>query len=141
METAIAVFTITLMLAASPVATAEVVKRHRLYWPQLALSKDRGERIDAIEVQMSCGRFRGVSNIPNDWSLEVVSPLSERTTLRASAGHGATTIWSLREMDGSIIISGVESSCFDISAEVTVDIGGEGTKKYNFKRSELRIRP
>ncbi len=140
METAIAIFAATALLAASPGSAAEAAKRQRLYWPVLALSKDRGERISAIEVQMTCGRFRGVSNIPNDWSLEVVSPSSERTSLRATAGHGATMIWSLGEMNGAINVVVTEPSCFDISAQVTVDASGQ-ERKYNFKRSELRIRP
>jgi hypothetical protein len=141
METAIALLTAAVLLSASPGMAAEVAKRQRLYWPQLALSKDRGERVEAIEVEMTCGRFRGVTNIPNDWSFEVVSPSSERTHLRASAGHGATMIWSLREMDGSIEVVITEPGCFDISAKVTVDLGGTGSRDYKFKRSEFRLRP
>ena len=41
-------------------------------------------------------------------------------------------IWSLRELDGSINFVVTEPSCFDISAEVTVDVSGQ-VKKYNFK--------
>jgi hypothetical protein len=128
-------------LIASPGQSAEAAKRHRLYWPQLAISKANGERVDAIAVEMKCGRFRGVSTIPNDWSVEVLSPSSEVTHLRASAGHGASMLWNLREWDGSIVVSVEDSECFDISASVTVDIAGQSTKEYKFKRSELRLRP
>jgi hypothetical protein len=141
MEIAIATLMFAAVLTASPVATAEAVKGQRLYWPQLALSKDRGERVESIEIEMACGRFRGVSNIPDDWSLEVVSPSSEVSHLRASAGHGGSMLWNLREMDGSISIAVRDPGCFDISATVTVDIAGQSTRKYNFKRSELRLRP
>ena len=141
MGAAVAVFAVFAVLTVSPVLAAEEVKRQRLYWPQLAIAKDRGERVEAIAVEMKCGRFRGVSSIPNDWSVEVISPSSEITQLRASAGHGVSMLWSLREWDGSIVISGKESECFDISASVTVDIAGQSTKEYKFKRSELRLRP
>jgi hypothetical protein len=141
MGIAVAVFAVFAVLATSPVLAAEAAKWQRLYWPQLTLSKDRGERVEAIAVEMKCGRFRGVSNIPNDWSVEVVSPSSEVTHLRASAGHGVSMLWSLREWDGSIVISGKESECFEISATVTVDIAGQSRKEYKFQRSELRIRP
>jgi hypothetical protein len=141
METAIATLTVAALLTAAPVVAAEAAKHQRLYWPQLALSKDRGERVESIAVEITCARFRGISNIPNDWNVEVVSPSSEVSHLRASAGHGATMLWSLREWDGSIILSGSEASCFDISASVVVDIAGQTTKEYKFKRSELRIRP
>ena len=100
MGAAVAVFAVFAVLTVSPVLAAEEVKRQRLYWPQLAIAKDRGERVEAIAVEMKCGRFRGVSSIPNDWSVEVISPSSEITQLRASAGHGVSMLWSLREWDG-----------------------------------------
>ncbi|HXS52890.1 MAG TPA: hypothetical protein VN782_10200 [Usitatibacter sp.] len=140
METAVALLTTAAMLAASHAVAAEAQKPQRLYWPHLALSKDRGERIDSFEIQVTCGEFRGVSNIPKDWSLEVVSPSSGITHLRASAGHGAAMIWSLRKMEGSISIGAIDPSCFDISAQVVVDSSGQ-EKKYKFSRSELRLRP
>jgi hypothetical protein len=77
-------------------------ERQRLFWPDIVLATNNGERIQAIEVRMSCGRFRGIGNIPNDWSVEVVSPSSEQTRLSASSGHGSTAIWSIKELDGSI---------------------------------------
>jgi hypothetical protein len=141
MERAVVALTVAVALAASHIQAAEFAKPQRLYWPKLALSKDRGERVEAIEIEMACGRFRGVSNIPDDWSVEVVSPSSEVTHLRASAGHGTSMLWSLREWDGSIVIAAREPSCLEISATVTVDIGGQSQKKYKFKRSELRLRP
>src|SRR5450755_2415935 len=52
----------------------------RIFFPRLDLAKADGERIQNLEVRMACGTFRQVS-IPNDWSLEVVSPVSEQTTL------------------------------------------------------------
>jgi hypothetical protein len=112
----------------------------RVFWPKLTLAKDSGERIEAIEIVVSCGRFRGVSNIPNAWSLEVLSPSSEQTSLRASAGHGATMLWDMRELDGVVSVAVVEPSCFDISAQITTDRSGEN-KQYHFKRSDLRLRP
>ena len=141
MGTAIASLMIAAMLVALPTLAAEAVKRQRLYWPQLALSKDRGERVESIELEMTCGRFRGISNVPNDWSVEVVSPSSEVTHLRASASHGVSMLWSLRELDGSIVVAVKEPSCFDISGVVTVAVGGDSRKTYKFKRSELRLRP
>jgi hypothetical protein len=141
MESAIAVLTIAAMLMASPVLAAEAAKRQRLYWPQLALSKDRGERVSAVSVQMTCGRFRAISNIPDDWSVEVTSPSSEVTHLRASAGHGTSMLWSLREIDGAIGVAVKDPGCFAVSASVTVDTAGQSTKEYKFNQSELRMRP
>ena len=141
MGKAVPVLGAAIVLAVSPLAAAKEGKWQRLYWPQLALSKDRGERVEAIEVEMSCGRFRAVSNIPEGWSFEVVGPSSEVTHLRASADHGASMLWSLRELDGSIGIAVKDSSCFTISATVSVSQGGRGSKQYKLSRTELRLRP
>jgi hypothetical protein len=112
-------------------------KMYRLYWPVLNLAKDKGERIESVRVLMSCGRFRGVTAIPNDWSLEIVSPSSEQTKLHGSAGHGATTLWNLRQFDGAILISIEDRSCFDISAEVTTT----ENRRLSFGRTELHLKP
>jgi hypothetical protein len=137
----VAALTVVITLTAWPVVAAEAAKQQRLYWPHLALSSAQGERVEAINIEMKCGRFRALSNIPDDWSLEVASPSSEVTHLRASAGHGASMLWNLREWDGSIGVVVREPQCFDISATVAVDIAGQATKEYKFNRSQLRLRP
>jgi len=141
MGRAVAAFTVGAALITSSVGAAETVKRQHLHFPHLALSKDRGERVEAISVEMTCGRYRGISTIPKGWSVEMVGPSSEVTHLRASADHGTSELWSLRQWDGSIVISVEIPECFDVSASVIVDIAGESTKEYKFKRSELRLRP
>jgi len=109
--------------------------RLRVFFPKLKLANADGERIQHLELKMSCGRFRRVS-IPDDWSLEVVSPVSEETTLRADAGHGASTLWRLGELDGGITVSVEEASCFDISATVF-----STARSFEFDRSKLVLKP
>src|SRR5882724_5566466 len=72
---------------------------YRLFFPHLNLATDDGERIESVEVVVSCGRFRSLAVIPDDWSAEVVSPVSEKTILRASAGHGSSTLWSITDLN------------------------------------------
>ncbi|MCA1836903.1 MAG: hypothetical protein LC721_11490, partial [Actinobacteria bacterium] len=67
--------------------------RYRVFFPVISLAKADGERIESIQITMACGRFRAVGVIPDDWSAEVVSPMSEQTTLKASDGHGSSTLW------------------------------------------------
>jgi hypothetical protein len=110
--------------------------RVRVFFPKVKLVSADGERIQALEIKMACGRFRGVSNIPNDWSMTVVSPVSEQTTLRAAAGHGATTLWHLEELDGAVTVSVQEASCFDISATVS-----STSRSFEFSRSKLVLKP
>jgi len=112
-------------------------RKYRLYWPTLTLAKDKGERIESLQVLVSCGRFRGVTEIPSDWSLEIASPSSGNTTLRADAGHGATTLWNLHQFNGTILISIEDRSCFDISGEVTTT----EKRQYSFGQTQLRLVP
>jgi len=137
----IAAATIAILSVSIPAnASDSQSERQRLFWPDIVLATNNGERIQAIEVRMSCGRFRGIGNIPNDWSVEVVSPSSEKARLSASSGHGSTAIWSIKELDGSIQFTVSEPTCFDISAMVTIQTS-DANRMVTFKRSELRIKP
>lgn len=109
---------------------------YRLYFPRITLATVDGERIESVEVTVSCGRFRSLTVIPNDWSAEVVSPMSEKTIFRAGAGHGVSTLWSLRDLDGAVTISVEEASCFDITATV-----GTTASEHRFSRSDLLLNP
>ncbi|MGH9369800.1 MAG: hypothetical protein ACRD3M_19280 [Thermoanaerobaculia bacterium] len=124
------------LLLGSTVIAGPAESRLRLFFPEIKLDREVGERIQSLSVRMTCGRFRGVRVIPKDWSVTVVSPSSEQTSLETGAGHGSTTLWSLNELDGSIVVSAEEASCFGISATVT------STKRlYQFDRSELALKP
>src|ERR1700756_4361892 len=70
--------------------------------PRIALSE--GERIDSVEVVIHCGRFSAVNHIPDDWSVTVVSPMSEVSTFKAYAGHGSSALWDSRELDHFITL-------------------------------------
>lgn len=102
-------------------ATAATPGIYRLESPAPRLASDDGERIYKLEIHVTCGRFRGITNIPDDWSVEVISPESEQTTLRAEAGHGAASLWNLQPLDGAIRIEVKDWECFTISALVQAE--------------------
>ena len=113
--------------------------RYRLFFPHMAFDSAKGARVTSIEVTVLCGRIRSLAIIPDDWSVEVVSPTSERTTLKAEAGHGAAALWSARNLDGAITISTGDASCFDIAATiVTTTLDQE--RRYQFTRSDLILK-
>ncbi len=114
--------------------------RYRLFFPPLLIATVNGERVESVEVAMSCGRFRALAVIPDDWSVEVVSPMSERTKLRAGCGHGSSALWSLRDLDGAITITIEDASCFDISATVVTSVL-EHDRRHQFTRSDLILKP
>ena len=57
-------------------------------------------------------------NIPEDWNLEIIRPISARTQLKASAGHGTSHLENMRPFNGVIAISVDEAGCFDIEAQL-----------------------
>jgi len=103
-------------------------------FPRVALSE--GERIDSVEVVISCARFTAINHIPNDWSAEVVSPVSEVSTFKASAGHGSTSLWSSRDLDDFITILVCGPSCFTIKATMTASTA-EKERTLSFTQSDL----
>ena len=124
-------------LAAPPPLKKQV--RYRLYFPEMNLDKENGERISAIKIVVSCGRFRGLTSIPNDWSVEVVSPSSEITTLKATAGHGSTALWGIKELNGVVLVAATEPSCFEVSSVVDLATS-DATRRLRFGRNELKLR-
>jgi hypothetical protein len=110
--------------------------RYRVFFPAIKLASTDGERIDSLEIVVSCGRFHAISAIPSDWSAQVVSPVSAQTKLLASAGHGASTLWNMHGMDGGITVVVEDASCFDIAATV-----GTTATEHKYARSDLILRP
>jgi len=96
---ALSIFLLTCMTGcASYRETLVAGHRYRLFFPHIVLATADGERIESVEVTVSCGRFRALTVIPDDWSADVVSPMSEQTTLRQARVMGlrhcgASEIW------------------------------------------------
>ncbi len=113
--------------------------RYRLFFPSIVLAVEDGERIESLEIFLSCGEFRGVSTSPHDWSVEIISPSSDVTTLRASAGHGATSLWNISDWNGAIVLEVTEPTCFEVSAVVTSAKSGQ-TVEHKIGNKELILR-
>jgi hypothetical protein len=108
--------------------------------PKTILKTDSGERISSIKVVMHCGRFAAINLIPEDWSAEVVSPVSEETTLSMVAGHGTSFLWHSEDLNRFITVLVAEPSCFDITASITAycyDGRNEHERTILFKQKEL----
>src|SRR5262249_25502203 len=89
-------------------------------FPTVPLKTEPLERIESVEVVMHCGRFVAINHIPNDWSAEIVGPVSEETKLRMKAGHGSSSLSCCNELNGFVTLLICEPSCFDISASLSV---------------------
>jgi len=129
---------ILLIVGSSALAAAPGL--YRLDFPSLHLSSESGERVSRLDVEVTCGRFRGISNIPDDWSVEVVSPSSEQTSLHAEAGHGSAWLWNLQPLDGAIRVEVKDRDCFTISAKVRAETGSSD-RTISFSAKQLRLVP
>ncbi len=112
-------FAVLLFCADTAVLAQKRPTRYQVSLPHISLDSGRGERIDAVELAMDCGRFVAINSIPNDWSASVVSPVSEKTSLSMEAGHGSSALWHSEDLNSFVTVSFVDGSCFDIRASVT----------------------
>jgi hypothetical protein len=111
--------------------------------PKVALKADPLERIEAVDVVIHCGRFSAINRVPNDWSAEIVGPVSEETKLRMEAGHGSSSLCRSGDLDRFVTILICEPSCFDITASLSVfSYDGElRERKVSFNQSDLLVVP
>lgn len=112
-------------------------------FPNVDLKTSDGERIEWIKVVMHCGRFTAINRIPNDWSAEVVSPISEETTMTMEAGHGSTALWHSEDLNDFITVLVCKPSCFDITASLRASYydGEMHERTISFKQTELIMKP
>lgn len=91
---------------------------YAIYWPKDLVTSAKDLGIIEVHVAMTCGQFRAIKNIPQDWSALVVSPASERTQLNLSSGHGASHLANLSSLNGAIVVQHGNDSCFGISVNI-----------------------
>ncbi len=99
-----------------------------------------GERIESVEVVISCARFTAIRHIPNDWTVGVTSPVSEVSTLEANAGHGSSSLGNSRDLDDFITIRICDPSSFDIKGTAVVVVG-DLERTVAFTRKDFVLKP
>ena len=107
-------------------------------FPNIELTE--GERIESVEVIIHCARFTTIHHIPNDWSVDVSSPESEVSTLKANAGHGSSSLESSHGLDDFIAIRICDPANFNISGTATV-VTGDSERNLAFARKDFGIKP
>jgi hypothetical protein len=114
--------------------------RYRVFFPPLTLNSAEGERVDRVEISMTCGSFRSISSIPEDWSVRVVSRSAGVTRFEADAGHGSTALRNLRQLQGSVTISVDSVGCFELSARINAGMQ-ESARMIELPLQKLVLRP
>ena len=118
----IAIF-VALVLALAPgSALAGSSELYAIYWPKDLVTNAKDLGIIDVHIAMTCGQFRGIKNIPQDWNTLVVRPISERTQLNLEAGHGEDHIANLSSLQGAIVVQHGNDSCFSISVNIAAQV-------------------
>ncbi|WP_430390005.1 hypothetical protein [Dyella sp. 20L07] len=107
-----------LLVSFSGAVPAEDHELHAIIWPNAFISPRGDLRVGDIRIALDCGEFRGLKSIPSDWNADVTGPVSGRSELHLSAGHGASDLASLASLNRVIVVSGVTEKCFSLSITV-----------------------
>jgi hypothetical protein len=106
--------------AAGPTIGGRSHARWLVGFPSVQLTSSVGERISGFQVEIRCGRFIAINNIPFDWSANVTTPLSTVSTLRMEAGHGTSWLSTSDELQNAVAIERPADRCFNLTASVTL---------------------
>ena len=102
--------------------------------PRVSLAE--GERISGLQIDMACGRFKSINRIPNDWSLSVDGPVSERSTLKAQANHGVSWLSNNSNFLNFAMVMVCSTSQFDVAVKVFIN-DGERTQRFTMDQLHL----
>ena len=133
----LAVLAMALALGSRGSAVGPPARGYRLYFPHLTLAPD--EQVESFRVSVACGHIYAVTDIPNDWNVEVTRAISSVEALSASAGHGISYVRQLDLFNGSIRIREVAHDCFAVSAIVTATFDDE--RNIDLPSNQLRLVP
>lgn len=109
---------------------------YRLFIPDLRLMRG-AEWIENIKLTVICGHIEAIGGIPLGWSISIVRMDAETEKLRAEADHGATRLAALGKLNEAIRINVLDSTCFDMSAELL--ISGEHERQIRLPRDKLKL--
>ena len=71
---------------------AETKQNYMIVFPSIDLSRHNNEGIEEVYISVACGHITDITNIPNDWNIEVIRAVSAVEQFHASAGHGASRL-------------------------------------------------
>jgi hypothetical protein len=133
------VLSLLLLTASQSLLAAQAVtdgNTYRIEFPSLSLDSASGERVDTIELVATCAEFRGISLVPRDWSVNILSPGGGEARLTAGAGHGINMLVKLAPFDRVISVEVQDAACFRISGVVKTS-SAKGDKTYTLAPAQF----
>jgi len=117
------------------VITAANAKEVWLSWPAEYLRPSHEMNIVEVKLTIECGEVRAVRSIPSDWNVRVTRPVSAQAEFSAEAGHGASNLPNLRQLESVIGIAVEDKRCFNVSAHI-IELG----KEHALSKAQLKLR-
>ena len=127
------------MVLAGNTGAADVGRRYELRFPASFVAASEDLAIDHVSVVIACGEVVAVERIPSDWNIGVSRPISAQAGFDASAGHGASALPNLSQLDGAIVVGQLDKSCFAVTKATASSMRGEWARE--IKDLQLVERP
>jgi hypothetical protein len=110
-----------------------------------------GKSFSSVLVVLSCSHVYSIRSIPNDWYVQTLLPAHSGDPrwkafpfssqgLEFSAGHGASRLNNLAELNGSIQIAVEDPKCFDVTVVVEDDMRDDGWPRTVLRLKDLVLR-
>jgi len=113
---------------------------HKVILPKVKLAKS--ECVTQISITTTCARWFKINQIPNDWSVTAMNPVSEVSEFVAQTGHGSSAIRDFELLRRILEIRIVGSSCFDIKATVLIeDYVKESSRTVEITKGQIKLLP
>ncbi len=110
-----------------------------LSFPLLSLAA--GERIVAFRLTVTYGSISSISNIPKDWSLDLVADPSWQPKLSGRCSHGAGALFNPSDLPTVTVepanLNGTSGLAFRVEATVETTVDFEKIKSYSFDQAQL----
>ncbi|MFD0726346.1 hypothetical protein [Lysobacter brunescens] len=113
------------MALTSSANAAGAGKRYEVRFPASFVTTAEDLAIDHVNFVVACGEIVAVEHVPSDWNIGVSRPISGQVGFDASAGHGASALKNLSELDGVIVVSSLDKRCFGFSMATASSMRGE----------------
>jgi hypothetical protein len=113
------------MLLAGEASAAGAGKRYEVRFPAAFVATAEDLAIDHVSVVIACGEIVAIERVPSDWNIGVSRPISAQVGFDASAGHGASALPNLSELDGVIVVNDLDTSCFAVTHATASSMRGE----------------
>jgi hypothetical protein len=119
-------------------AYASPDRLYKVHFRELTVPK--AQRISGLSLEVACAHILNVDGVPNDWGFQMVSAVSAVEKFQADAGHGASWLSDLKQLDGilTIAVPSDSASCLSIKGVLLTE-DEDRQHRLPIRFSEIRL--